>query len=87
MKAILQNISALTSEYGDTSDIEIVATSHQEEDNAWTMVTVRHLGSTTRKHVGLALDYSGSMSNCTQDGVVKKKPHGGGCQNGCAAAA
>ena len=72
MKAILQNISALTSEYGDTSDIEIVATSHQEEDNAWTMVTVRHLGPTTRKHVGLALDYSGSMSNCTKDGVVKK---------------
>jgi|TARA_B110001452_G_C15228038_1_gene425551 hypothetical protein len=72
MKTMIDNISELTEEFVEVSrrstqpdpgpEVETLFDSHTENGCNYMMVTLTHTGTCSRQHMGLALDFSTSMS-------------------------
>lgn len=67
---IANNLARLSSEFSNPA-IEVSSDTHTENGVNYAMVTLTHSGSCKRQHMGIALDFSTSMSEST--GLMTKK--------------
>ena len=70
MNMIDNNLAHLSSEFSDSA-IKVSSDTHTDKGVNYAMVTLTHTGSNKRQHMGLALDFSTSMSQST--GLMTKK--------------
>lgn len=70
MNMISKNLSSLSSEFKDPS-VVVDSVTHTDNGVNYALVSVSHTGTNNRQHVGIALDFSTSMSQIT--GLESKK--------------
>ena len=84
MKTMLNNITGLPEEFVEIPrrttqpdpgpEVQVSFTSHTDHGCNYTMVTLSHTGNCPRRHMGLALDFSSSMSQivnmCTKKSLM-----------------
>lgn len=66
------NLTRLSSEFARPS-IRVTSVSHTEDGSNYALLTLTHDGPPNSQHMGIALDFSGSMKTTTDAGPTKKE--------------